>query len=169
MAGASVGLGGALAGAIGTGAELGIGPTRLLVSLGLTMALFLVVVTGAELFTGNNLMLMGLFSRRVSLLALTRNKVLVYAGNLVGTFFVERRDGRAGPLVHPSARPANRRRPTRPKRGLGWEALVGFSRRAARPGLSGRQRWLVGTAPGTGDSPHRLRCACRAEYKPKSV
>ena len=86
MAGAFIGLGGALAGTIGTGAELGIGPTRLLMGLGLTMALFMVVVTGAELFTGNNLMLMGLFSRRVSLLALTRNWALVYAGNLVGTF-----------------------------------------------------------------------------------
>ena len=63
MAGAFIGLGGVLAGAIAVGPEPGAGPTRLLMGLGLTMALFMVVITGAELFTGNNMMLMGLFSR----------------------------------------------------------------------------------------------------------
>ena len=92
MAGAFIGLGGALAGTIGTGAELGIGPTRLLMGLGLTMALFMVVVTGAELFTGNNLMLMGLFSRRVSLRSLARNWALVYVGKSARDFH-RRTDG----------------------------------------------------------------------------
>ena len=67
MAGVFLGLGGALTGTIATGSELGLGPTRLLMGLGLTMGLFMVVITGAELFTGNNLMLMGLFSRHISL------------------------------------------------------------------------------------------------------
>ena len=73
MAGAFIGLGGTLAGTIGVGSELGAGPTRLLMGLGLTMALFMVVTTGAELFTGNNMMLMGLLTRRISPLELGRN------------------------------------------------------------------------------------------------
>ena len=76
MAGAFRGLGGVLAATIGVGSELGIGPTRLLMGLGLTVALFMVVTTGAELFIGNNLMLMGLFSRYISLRALGRNWAL---------------------------------------------------------------------------------------------
>lgn len=52
MAGVFIGLGGVLAGTIAVGSDLGIGPTRLLMGLGLTMALFMVVITGAELFTG---------------------------------------------------------------------------------------------------------------------
>ena len=77
-----------LAGTIGVSSELGTGPTRLLMGLGLTMALFMVVITGAELFTGNNMMLMGLFSRRVSLRELGRNWGLVYVGNLAGALII---------------------------------------------------------------------------------
>ena len=88
MAGAFIGLGGVLAATIGVGSELGAGPTRLLMDLGLTMALFMVVVTGSELFTGNNMMLMGLFTRRISILALGRNWALVYVGNLAGALIV---------------------------------------------------------------------------------
>ena len=84
MAGAFIGIGGVLAGTIGVASELGTGPTRLLMGLGLTMALFMVVITGSELFTGNNMMLMGLFSRRISLRELGRNWALVYVGNLAG-------------------------------------------------------------------------------------
>ena len=88
MAGVFIGLGGVLAGTTAVGSDLGIGPTRLLMGLGLTMALFMVVITGAELFTGNNLMLMGLFSRHISLRALGRNWALVYVGNLAGALIV---------------------------------------------------------------------------------
>ena len=61
MAGAFIGLGGALTGTIAVGSELGIGPTRLL---------------------------MGLFSRYISLRALGRNWALVYVGNLAGALIV---------------------------------------------------------------------------------
>ena len=98
MAGAFIGLGGVLAGTIGVSSELGTGPTRLLMGLGLTMALFMVVITGAELFTGNNMMLMGLFSRRVSLRELGRNWGLVYVGNLAGAPYC-RIDGLLRPMV----------------------------------------------------------------------
>ena len=88
MAGVFIGLGGVMASTIAVGSELGTGPTRLLMGLGLTMALFMVVITGSELFTGNNMMLMGLFTRRISLRGLGRNWALVYAGNLAGALIV---------------------------------------------------------------------------------
>ena len=88
MTGGFIGLGGVLAGTIDVSSELGTGPTRLLMGLGLTMALFMVVITGAELFTGNNMMLMGLFSRRISLRELGRNWTLVYVVNLTGSLIV---------------------------------------------------------------------------------
>ena len=48
-------LGAVLATTIGTGSELGYGPTRWLAGLGFSLGLILVVVGGAELFTRNNL------------------------------------------------------------------------------------------------------------------
>jgi formate/nitrite transporter len=50
--------------------------------------LMLVVAAGAELFTGNALMLSALYERRITLLALLRNWVIVYAANFVGSLFV---------------------------------------------------------------------------------
>ena len=88
LAGAFIGLGGVLASTIAVGSELGAGPTRLLMGLGLTMGLFMVVITGSELFTGNNMMLMGLFTRRIGLRRLGRNWALVYVGNLAGALIV---------------------------------------------------------------------------------
>ena len=88
MAGVFIGLGGSLTGTIAGGSDLGIGPTRLLMGLGLSMALFMVIVTGAELFTGNNLLVMGLFSRHIGLWSMARNWVLVYVGNLAGALIV---------------------------------------------------------------------------------
>ena len=87
-AGAFIALGGSLTATIGSVSEIGLGPTRLLMGLGLSMGLFMVVVTGAELFTGNNLMLMGLFSRRIGVRALLRNWSLVYLGNLIGAVLI---------------------------------------------------------------------------------
>lgn len=88
MAGVFIALGAMLAGTISVGSELGAGPTKLLMGVGLAMGLFMVVITGAELFTGNNLMLMGLFTRRIGLLSLARNWGLVYAGNLIGSLLI---------------------------------------------------------------------------------
>ncbi len=88
MAGVFIALGSMLAGTISVGSELGVGPTKLLMGVGLAMGLFMVVITGAELFTGNNLMLMGLFTRRISALSLGRNWALAYAGNLIGSLII---------------------------------------------------------------------------------
>lgn len=88
LAGFFIGLGGILAGTIAVGSELGTGPTKLLMGIGLAMALFMVVITGAELFTGNSLMLMGLVSRHISLRELGSNWSLVYVGNLAGALIV---------------------------------------------------------------------------------
>jgi formate/nitrite transporter len=71
------------AGVFSTGLPYGV--TRLLAGLSFTVGLILVVVGGAELFTGNNLILMAFASKKVSLLALLRNWVIVWIGNLVGS------------------------------------------------------------------------------------
>jgi formate transporter len=68
----------------GSGA-LPYGVARLLGGLVFTLGLILVVVGGAELFTGNNLILMAFMSGKVSVAALMRNWVIVYAGNFVGS------------------------------------------------------------------------------------
>jgi formate transporter len=52
VAGAFIALGGVFAITIGTGSELGFGPTRWLAGVGFSLGLILVVVAGAELFTG---------------------------------------------------------------------------------------------------------------------
>lgn len=68
----------------GTG-DMPYGVQRLLGGLTFTLGLILVVVGGAELFTGNNLILMAFASGKVTLSALLRNWVIVYAGNFVGS------------------------------------------------------------------------------------
>ena len=88
MAGAYIAIGSVMASTIAAGSQLGAGPTRLLMGLGLSMGLLLVTITGAELFTGNNLVLMGLFSRRITPRQLARNWGLVYLGNLAGSLAV---------------------------------------------------------------------------------
>jgi formate/nitrite transporter len=85
LAGAFIALGGvfattALAGA-GTAPW---GPVRVLAGVAFSLGLILVVVGGAELFTGNALVVMAWASGRVSLAALLRNWVAVFAGNFVG-------------------------------------------------------------------------------------
>jgi formate transporter len=66
-----------------TGLPYGI--VRLLAGLVFSLGLIMVVVAGAELFTGNNLIIMAWASGKVSTLALLRNWVIVYVGNLVGS------------------------------------------------------------------------------------
>lgn len=86
LAGAFVALGAAFATTITAGASgvLPYGITRALAGLAFSLGLILVIVGGAELFTGNNLLAMAWASRRITLRAVARNWVIVYAGNLVG-------------------------------------------------------------------------------------
>jgi formate transporter len=68
----------------GTVGHLPFGVIKLLGGLVFCLGLILVVVAGAELFTGNNLIVMAAASRRITLGQLTRNWLIVYAGNFVG-------------------------------------------------------------------------------------
>lgn len=61
------------------------GIVRLVSGVVFCLGLILVIVGGAELFTGNNLIVMAWANRKVSTMALLRNWVIVYLGNLVGS------------------------------------------------------------------------------------
>lgn len=88
VAGAFIALGGVLSTVIGSGSELGFGPTRFLAGIGFSLGLILVIVAGAELFTGNNLIVMSWVSGNIPLSRLLRNWAIVYVGNLVGALSV---------------------------------------------------------------------------------
>jgi formate transporter len=60
------------------------GVARLLAGLVFSLGLILVVVGGAELFTGDTLMVIACASRKISVAALLRAWMLVYAGNIAG-------------------------------------------------------------------------------------
>jgi formate/nitrite transporter len=62
------------------------GVSRLLAGGAFGLGLILVVVGGAELFTGNTLMVMALAARRITLREMLRAWLLVYLGNLAGSF-----------------------------------------------------------------------------------
>ena len=68
---------------LATGMPYGI--NRLLAGLVFCLGLILVVVGGAELFTGNNLIVMAWANRKVTSAALTKNWVIVYIGNFIGS------------------------------------------------------------------------------------
>jgi len=88
MAGVFVALGAMLTNTISASSNLGLGPTRLLMGIGLSTGLFLVVITGAELFTGNNLMVIGLLDHQITVRQLVRNWISVYLGNFIGALAV---------------------------------------------------------------------------------
>jgi formate/nitrite transporter len=88
MAGVFVALGAMLTNTISASSSLGLGPTRLLMGIGLSTGLFLVVITGAELFTGNNLMVIGLLDHQITVRQLIRNWISVYLGNFIGAVAV---------------------------------------------------------------------------------
>lgn len=88
MAGVFVALGAMLTNTIAASSNLGLGPTRLLMGIGLSTGLFLVVITGAELFTGNNLMVIGLLDHQITVRQLIRNWISVYLGNFIGALAV---------------------------------------------------------------------------------
>jgi formate/nitrite transporter len=88
VAGAFIALGAVFSITIGTGSELGFGPTRLLAGLGFSLGLILVVIAGAELFTGNNLIVMSTVTGHVGLRQLLANWGVVYLGNAIGALSV---------------------------------------------------------------------------------
>ncbi len=84
LAGAFISFGAMLFTLVVTDSSLGLGPGRLLGGAAFSLGLILVVIAGAELFTGNNLIVMAWADRKITTIALIRNWMLVYAGNLVG-------------------------------------------------------------------------------------
>ncbi|MBX9773591.1 MAG: formate/nitrite transporter family protein [Xanthobacteraceae bacterium] len=85
LAGAFIAFGAIFMTVVLTGAgDLPWGVARLLAGLVFSLGLILVIVGGAELFTGDALMVVAYSSRRISLGALLRAWLLVYAGNIVG-------------------------------------------------------------------------------------
>lgn len=84
LAGAFISLGALFYAVVVTGAQPGFGIARLLGRAGFSLGLILVVIAGAELFTGNNLIAMAWASRLIGLRDVTRNWMIVYAGNVVG-------------------------------------------------------------------------------------
>lgn len=87
LAGAFIALGAIFATTViaGTSGSVPFGITRLLAGLTFCLGLILVIVGGAELFTGNTLIVIAWASGKVSLSALLRNWLIVYAGNFVGS------------------------------------------------------------------------------------
>jgi formate/nitrite transporter len=86
LAGAFIALGAMFATTVLAGADgvLPFGVSRLLAGTAFCLGLILVILGGAELFTGNALMVMAVAARKLTLAAMLRAWVIVYAGNFVG-------------------------------------------------------------------------------------
>jgi formate/nitrite transporter len=86
LAGAFIALGAMFATTVLAGADgvLPFGVSRLLAGTVFCLGLILVILGGAELFTGNALMVMAVAARKLTLMAMLRAWVIVYAGNFVG-------------------------------------------------------------------------------------
>jgi len=90
LAGTYIAFGAAFASVVATGMS-GVWPygiMKLLQGLVFSMGLILVVVGGGELFTGNVLLVVAWAQRKISLLRLLRNWLIVYIGNFIGSITV---------------------------------------------------------------------------------
>lgn len=68
--------------------SLSLGMTKLIGGMVFCLGLVLVIVAGAELFTGNNLIIMACVSRRITIVRLLRNWIIVFCGNFAGSLAV---------------------------------------------------------------------------------
>ncbi len=66
----------------------GIGLKKLISGATFSVGLMLVIVAGAELFTGNNLIIMSVISGKTSWKSLTKNWLIVYFSNFVGSIMI---------------------------------------------------------------------------------
>jgi formate transporter len=87
LAGAFIALGAIFATTVAGGLSgvVPYGIARLAIGLAFCLGLILVIVGGAELFTGNSLIVMAWAGGKVSTLSISRNWVIVYVGNLIGS------------------------------------------------------------------------------------
>ena len=86
LAGVYIGFGAALATLVGydAAANLGLGPSKILIGSVFSVGLILVIIAGAELFTGNNLMIASVLGREYGPARLATRWGVVYAANFVG-------------------------------------------------------------------------------------
>ncbi|MDI3480376.1 MAG: formate transporter [Tepidanaerobacteraceae bacterium] len=68
--------------------KIDVGLAKFLGAAVFPVGLMLVVIAGAELFTGNNLMTLALFDKKITILQLLKNWLLVYAANFLGSVFI---------------------------------------------------------------------------------
>ncbi len=87
LAGALIAFPGAVTNMAGYGLENN-SIIRVLSGLLFAFGLGMVILSGAELFTGNTLMTIGLLDRRVKLLKVLRNWLIVYIGNFAGSLLI---------------------------------------------------------------------------------
>jgi formate transporter FocA len=88
LAGAFIALGAVFFTTVTTASTMSYGITRLIGGIAFSLGLMLVIVGGAELFTGNNLIVMAWANKKISILQVLRNWLLVYLGNFIGAFFI---------------------------------------------------------------------------------
>ncbi|MFX0206630.1 MAG: formate/nitrite transporter family protein [Candidatus Hodarchaeota archaeon] len=90
LAGAYIGFGAALATIVShdTYLYIGTGFTKFLFGSAFSLGLILVVIGGAELFTGNNLIIVACLSKKVTAFRLTKNWIVVFIGNLIGSILL---------------------------------------------------------------------------------
>lgn len=65
-----------------------VGTARLITGLIFPVGLMMTVLTGSELFTGNCMMSMALADRKITLIQMLRNLVIVFFSNMIGTLIV---------------------------------------------------------------------------------
>ncbi len=70
------------------GSNLGFGITKIVGGGAFSVGLMLVLLAGSELFTGNTLLLVPLANRKITLLQLIKNWVIVYFGNFAGSLLM---------------------------------------------------------------------------------
>lgn len=88
MAGAFIAFGGA-ASSVAAHGVADVGLARSIAGAIFPVGLMLVVFTGSELFTGNSLMIMAVMDKKITLLKMIRNLVVVYFANFVGAIIID--------------------------------------------------------------------------------
>lgn len=88
MAGAFIAFGGAASNVVVHGVE-NAGLAKLLAGVIFPVGLMLVVFTGSELFTGNCLIIMGVINKKVKVIKMIRNLVIVFFSNFIGALLID--------------------------------------------------------------------------------
>lgn len=88
MAGAFIAFGGAASNVVVHGVE-NAGLAKLLAGVIFPVGLMLVVFTGSELFTGNCLIIMGVINKKVKVIKMIRNLVVVFFSNFIGALLID--------------------------------------------------------------------------------